>query len=287
LLFRVQRRNRQLALAEERQRARGELAREQKRADTESERLKSEFFGIVSHELRTPLTSIVGYVDLLKEQDREQLTEEGQGRLDVVHRNAGRLDRLVQDLLMLTQLEAGTFSIDPGEVEVCRLAHDLEPEARLMAELADVKFSIACGEVPIFGGDPSRLAQVLDNLISNAIKFTPKGGRVAVKIAPEGDRCMLEVSDTGVGIEAADRGQLFRRFYRGEVVPPGKMPGAGLGLAIVEAIVEAHGGEVVVESEPGQGSTFRVFIPMKSVPPPSTGEDAAEKGDAVRLKLPV
>jgi signal transduction histidine kinase len=265
-LSRVHTRNRQLALAEQRQRARAELAREQQRADGEAERLKSEFFGIVSHELRTPLTSIMGYVDLLRERDRDQLSEDGQGRLEVVHRNAGRLDRLVQDLLMLTQLEAGTFGIELGEVDMCELARNCEPEARLMAELAGIEFSIDCQQVPVFGGDARRISQVLDNLISNAIKFTPKGGRVGVRIAAEGECCVLEVSDNGVGIEEKDRAQLFKRFYRGEAVPAGKVPGAGLGLAITQAIVDSHGGKIAVDSAPGRGSTFRVFIPARPVP---------------------
>jgi signal transduction histidine kinase len=266
VLIRVYTRNRQLALAEQAQRARAELAQEQQRANAEAERLKSEFFGIVSHELRTPLTSITGYVELLQELDRAELTESGQGRLEVVHRNARRLDRLVQDLLMLTQLEAGTFSIDPGEVDVCKLARELEPEAMLMAEVADVTLSVECDGIPVFKGDSTRIAQVLDNLISNAIKFTPKGGRVGVRIHPEGERCVVEVSDTGVGIDAKDLKQLFKRFYRGVAIPAGKMPGAGLGLAIVEAIVQAHEGEIAVESKPGQGATFRVYLPL--TPPP-------------------
>jgi signal transduction histidine kinase len=266
LLSRVHRRKRQLDLAEQDQRARAELAGEQTRADAEAERLKSEFFGIVSHELRTPLTSIVGYVDLLMERDHDELSEGARGRLDVVHRNARRLDRLVQDLLMMTQLEAGTFDIEPGEVDVRELARNCEPEARLMAEVADIRFSIDCEEIPVFAGDSHRIAQVLDNLISNAVKFTPAGGKVGVRIAAEDGRCMLEVSDTGAGIEEKDLAQLFKRFYRGEAAPTGKVPGAGLGLAIIEAIVELHGGEVVVDSEPGRGSTFRVFLPMTPVP---------------------
>jgi protein-histidine pros-kinase len=236
---------------------------QRKRAEAEAEGLKSEFFALVSHELRTPLTSILGYVDVLSEQDRDHLSEAGQDFLCVIKRNSLRLDRLVQDLLMVTQVEAGSFAIDVSEVDVAELASNLEAEIGPTALSAGVSLSFSVDPMPPFQGDPTRLTQVLDNFISNAIKFTPEGGQVEVAIRDEEGSCVIEVADTGVGIEKDEVDRLFDRFYRSRSAGENQVRGVGLGLAIAKAIVESHGGTVEVESEPGHGSTFRARLPIK------------------------
>jgi protein-histidine pros-kinase len=246
----------------------------QRKADeAEADRLKSEFFGLVSHELRTPLTSIQGYSELLADRERSRVSEAGRGFLDVIVRNARRLDRLVQDLLLVTQVEAGTFGIDVGEVDPEKLARHCEEEATPVAESEGVTLSVAAEPLPHFAGDQDRLAQVLDNLVSNAIKFSSRGGRVEVVIGAHRGECMIEVSDTGIGIPAEQIPLLFDRFFRS--ASDGQVQGIGLGLAITKAIVERHWGRIKVLSEPGIGSTFRVMIPMGPAPAAQPGPETA------------
>jgi signal transduction histidine kinase len=261
LLLRVAERSRRLSLAERETRAQIELARERE----ETERLKGEFFALVSHELRTPLTSILGYVEMLAEQESERLSDGGRKFLDVVSRNADRLDGLVQDLLMVAQIEAGTFGVELGEVDIAELARHCEQEHGPIAEAAGVELVVNSEELPPFGGDSRRIGQVLDNLVSNAIKFTPEGGRVEVSVREGGGRCAIEVADTGAGIDAEEVEQLFNRFYRSRSADRDQVKGAGLGLAIAKAIVDAHGGAIGVESAPGVGSKFHVSLPTRPV----------------------
>jgi protein-histidine pros-kinase len=238
---------------------------ERKQAAAETERLKSEFFGLVSHELRTPLTSIEGYADLLLEQEAQHLSEDGRGFLQVISRNTRRLDRLVQDLLLVTQVEAGTFEILVGKVEAAELARECELEAKARAEQADIELTVSAEHVPPFAGDHDRLAQVLDNFVSNAIKFTPPGGHIEVRVHSQGEACVIEVSDSGVGIPSEEVPHLFDRFYRSQSAGDAHIQGVGLGLAITKAIVDQHEGTIEVLSEPGAGSTFRVRVPLEPI----------------------
>jgi signal transduction histidine kinase len=260
LLFRIVERNRRLAIAEREARAQIELGHER----AETERLKGEFFALVSHELRTPLTSILGYIELITEREGEQMSDSGRRSLQVVSRNADRLDALVQDLLMVAQIEAGTFGIEPGEVDIGELAAHCREEQGPVAAARGIALSVSAEDLPPFAGDPRRLSQVLDNLVSNAIKFTPDGGNVGVSIADVNGACVIEVADTGAGIEPDDMAQLFNRFYRTRSADREQVKGAGLGLAIVKAIVDAHDGEISAESS-REGSVFRVSIPMPAI----------------------
>jgi two-component system phosphate regulon sensor histidine kinase PhoR len=250
---------------------------ERKRAEAEADRLKSEFFALVSHELRTPLTSIVGYVDLLREREGERLSSPAQEFLGVIERNTKRLDDLVQDVLLVAQIEAGTFAVEIGEMRISEVASLCEPEAKLAAAAAGVELTCDVQDLPPFAGDAKRLGQVLSNLASNAIKFTPPGGRVHVRIASMDGSCLIEVSDTGVGIEPADMTKLFDRFYRSKAAEGSQVKGTGLGLSIVKTIVEAHGGTIDVESTPGKGSTFRVLLPMKPRVESNHGQEATAR----------
>ena len=235
-------------------------------ARREAERMKEEFSALVSHELRTPLTSIIGNLELLNDEaERDADDPAAQQRirfLNVVDRNARRLLRLVGDLLFVAQVEAGKLSLEQGDVDLESVAKDSVEAAAPRAREAHVELVLDSERVPLVRGDRDRLAQALDNLVSNAIKFTPEGGHVVVRLLREGDRAVLEVSDTGIGISQADLERLFQRFFRTQRATSAAIPGFGLGLTIAQAIVHAHDGQISVQSLDGQGTTFRIELPL-------------------------
>lgn len=226
----------------------------------EGERLKDEFFALVSHELRTPLTSIIGYLELVLD-DEEELADEARRFLEVVERNAKRLLRLVGDMLFVAQVEAGRLSLESSAVDLDKVAAESVEAARPAAERAGVSLTLTAEPVRPILGDRDRLGQMLDNLISNALKFTSDDGHVDVRMASAEDRAIVEVSDTGMGIPDAEQQQLFERFFRASSATSNAVPGAGLGLTIVKTIVEAHGGTVGLTSREGEGTIVRVELP--------------------------
>jgi signal transduction histidine kinase len=256
---------RSLALAhdarKEAEAARRALSEQNKRL-RELDRLKDEFLSLVSHELRTPLTSIRGYLDLVLDGEAGELNPEQRRFLDAVERNSGRLLRLVGDLLFVAQADAGRLSLERGSVDLSELAAHCVEEAAPAATEKSVSLVLLAEPVPSLVGDRGRLAQVLDNLVSNALKFTPEGGSVQVRTRAGGNQVVLEVEDSGIGIPAADQPRLFERFFRSAVAEDQAIPGTGLGLAIVKAIVEAHSGEISISSREGVGTTFRVELPL-------------------------
>jgi signal transduction histidine kinase len=249
--------------------------------ERQAELVKDEFFALVSHELRTPLTSIVGYVELVLDDDSNTLDPEHRQYLDVVERNAGRLLRLVGDLLFVAQVEAGTLALNPGLVDLGQLVREAVEAARPRAEDSEITLVADVDPVPTCPGDGDRIGQVLDNLTTNALKFTPEGGRVEVRLRTHGSSAVIEVADTGLGISATEQRQLFDRFFRATAATTHAIPGVGLGLTIVKAIVEAHAGQVTVESAEGVGTTFRVELPLGPwAPAPQTPDGAQAEGGA-------
>jgi signal transduction histidine kinase len=230
----------------------------------EGERLKDEFFALVSHELRTPLTSIIGYLELVLD-DEERLSDDARRFLEVVERNAKRLLRLVGDMLFVAQVEAGRLSLESVDVDLDKVAAESVEAARPAAQRAGVTLTLTPASVATIRGDRDRLGQMLDNLISNALKFTPDGGSVGVVLEDRGDRAAVRVSDTGMGIPDAEQQRLFERFFRASSATSRAVPGAGLGLTIVKTIVEAHGGTVSLTSRENEGTTVRVELPYERI----------------------
>lgn len=227
-------------------------------------RVKDEFVASVSHELRTPLTSIVGYVDLLRERD--DLHPEQAGQLDVVARNTDRLRRLVADLLHTAQVDDGPLHVVRTPTDLSGVVRDSVEAASPAAKAKSIELRTNIPDTLEVCVDAQRIAQVVDNLVSNAIKYTPDGGTVEVVLGPDADRFELCVADTGIGIEAVDRERLFTRFFRARHAEEHSVQGVGLGLSITKSIVEGHGGRIEVESEVGRGSVFRVRIPRDADP---------------------
>ena len=223
------------------------------------DRLKDEFVALVSHELRTPLTSIRGYLELMSED--ENLTEEQQRFLETIERNAQRLERVVGDLLFCAQVEAGKLTLESGNVDVNVIVEEAVHAAQPSAAAKAVALTAELAELPVIQGDRARLAQVLDNFISNAVKFTPTGGAISVTTCALPGEIEITVADTGMGIPAHELPQLFQRFFRAERATASAIPGTGLGLAIAKAIVAGHGGRIRVDSEVGAGTTFRIILP--------------------------
>jgi len=237
------------------------LLTEQNTRLRELDLMKDEFVSLVSHELRTPLTSIRGYLELLLEEGGN-LSLEQQRFLGVVDRNSERLLDLVGDLLFLAQVDAGKLTIERENVDFEQIVQDSVETLRPIAESRRIELVTSITPVPHLVGDRARLAQVLDNLLSNALKFTSEGGRVSVSLHVDGERAVVEVRDNGVGIPRAEQNRLFERFFRSSRATENAIPGTGLGLAITKAIAERHGGRISVESEEDVGTSVRVDLPL-------------------------
>ncbi|MDR6970062.1 ATP-binding protein [Leifsonia shinshuensis] len=231
-------------------------------------RLKDEFVGLISHELRTPLSSILGYLELMRDDEESPLSEEQQQYLSVAERNAHRLLRLVGDLLFTAQVESGRFPLDLKDVELGGVVSASVESARPVAANSGVTLVGDVPESPVeLRADPLRLGQAVDNLISNAVKFTPSGGTVTVSLRCEGEQAVIAVTDTGIGIPAVELSQLSQRFFRASTATRNAVPGVGLGLSITKAIVTAHGGRLDIASEEGVGTSISIVLPVETPRP--------------------
>jgi len=253
------------------------LLTQQNKRLMELDLMKDEFVSLVSHELRTPLTSIRGYLELLLE-DGGNLSPEQERFLGVVDRNSERLLHLVGDLLFLAQVDAGKLTIEREDVEFEQVVQDSVETLRPIAEARRIELVTSITPVRRLVGDRARLAQVLDNLLSNALKFTPEGGRVSVALRADGDRAIVEVEDNGVGIPRGEQNRLFERFFRSSRATENAIPGTGLGLAITKAIAERHEGRISVESEEDVGTSVRLELPLATAD--------SEAAEALELAAP-
>jgi GAF domain-containing protein/anti-sigma regulatory factor (Ser/Thr protein kinase) len=235
----------------------------------EVDRLKDELVQNVSHELRTPLTFIKGYVELLLEEDMGPLNEAQRESLAIVADKTNALTRLVSDIIYLQQVEWESLQFTQQDMrEMARLALQSCEVAAVTAGIT-LRLEAETGQPPI-PVDRDRINQVFDNLLGNAIKFSPRGGTISVEVKDEGEMIQLSVLDTGVGIPSDKLDRVFDRFYQVDGSATRRFGGAGLGLAIVRRIVEAHGGRIWVESEEGKGSAFRFTLPKTQASRPST-----------------
>ena len=236
-------------------------------ARREAERMKDEFSALVSHELRTPLTSIIGYLELAARRRRQRRRRPAGAAARAVPRGrrpqraSGSCGSSATCCSSPRSRPASSASTRPTSTSARSPARASRPRRRGRATAASSS-TLEAEAAPVVRGDRDRLAQALDNLVSNAIKFTPAGGRVGVRLACEYDRAVLEVTDTGIGISQADLEQLFQRFFRTQRATTAAIPGVGLGLTIAQAIVHGHDGQISVQSRDGEGTTFRIELPL-------------------------
>lgn len=232
----------------------------------ELHRLKTEFVQNVSHELRTPLTFIKSYVQLILEGAMGEINADLSGALTIVDQRTDAVIRLVNDVISLEQMEMGKFEFQP--VSLAEVAAQSVEAAAMTARKFNINIELqAVDDLPLVQADPGRLGQVFDNLLGNAIKFSPAGKSITVQVLREGNFVRADVEDQGIGIPADKLDQIFDRFYQVDGSTTRRYSGTGLGLAIVKTIVESHGGQVIVESEVGVGSTFSIILPI----PPQVG----------------
>ena len=232
----------------------------------EVDRMKTEFISTVSHELRTPLTSIKGSLSLLLDGSTP-LDEEVTDLLEVAKRNADRLVRLVNDILDISKIEAGRLELDLQPIAVARLCHDSVAGIDGFAKKVGVGVRTeVAADLPLVAGDQDRIVQVLTNLLSNALKFSPRGEQVLLRAERVVDSVRFEVRDRGPGIPTEFRSKLFTQFAQSDRLKR-ETEGTGLGLAICRALVLKHSGEIWVESEPGKGASFFFTLPAVDAPP--------------------
>ena len=229
----------------------------------ELDRLKDDFVATVSHELRTPLTSMMGFLQMIREGEAGDLTPEQDRFLSIVYRSSERLQRLVGDLLFVARLDASGIQLQPQAVRVSEVMREALESVAATARSRELELVEDIRDVPPIEADRERLSQLLGNLLSNAMKFTPAGGTVTARTFSENGSVVAEIQDTGIGIPAAEQERLFQRFFRSSTATAQAIPGTGLGLVISKAIAESHGGTITVRSEPGDGTCFRVELPIE------------------------
>lgn len=229
----------------------------------EAQEMKSTFVSVISHELKTPVALIKGYAGTLRREDARWDTKTIQQSLAVIEEEADRLTELIENLLAASKLQAdGMRLTNVGDVNLAAIA--ASSAERFQTQTKNHKLIVDFSEdFPIIQGDETRLRQVIDNLINNAIKYSPKGGEVRITGRFGENTVTLEVSDQGVGLAADEQERIFERFYRVDDALSRKTQGTGLGLYLARAVVEAHGGHIAVESQPGKGSTFRITLPRE------------------------
>ncbi|MFN8632034.1 MAG: ATP-binding protein [Chloroflexota bacterium] len=233
--------------------------------------IRTEFIDNLSHELRTPISTVT----LLAETAALEAAADGvpdrlRDRIAKIEVETGHLAQMVAEILDLARIEGGSPIVAEDDVDLSRLAEASADRLRLFAERNGVRISVDGDPMaPIVRGDEQRIGQVFVNLVHNAVKFSPHGGEVTVRVRPDGDGARVEVVDHGIGIKRDDRPRVFERFYKADRARV-RGGGTGLGLAISRHIVAAHGGTIGVESEEGRGSTFWFVLPLR--PPVAAGD---------------
>jgi PAS domain S-box-containing protein len=231
----------------------------------QAEEVRERFLSNITHELRTPLTSIEGYSDLLLSGKIGELNVKHRKCVEVIAEDSDRLRGLIDNTLDLMAMDAGRFDMDISEVSIPRIVDDIIFSLKIELEKKGITlFRKLPPNLGLVKGDAGKLQQLFSNLLMNAIKFTPEGGRIEVRSESDDEFTVIEVSDTGIGISSEDLPNVFDRFYQADSSSTKKLRGIGLGLAICREIVEAHGGEIEAESHIGKGSVFRVTLPSNT-----------------------
>jgi len=229
----------------------------------ELERLKSDFVAVVSHELRTPLAVVIGNLELLSDDRYWKLEPQQAKFLTAASTNSNRLLHLINDILDFSKLENASLPMTRSPNELGEVIRQAAENLRRLFEEREINLDISIADdLPLAEIDEQRIAQVLTNLISNAIKFSPAGAPVEVSVSHDGTVATVRVRDRGEGIRREDMPKLFKKFSQLDSKSTRKAGGTGLGLAISRGLIEAHGGKIWAESEPGQGSTFVFTLPL-------------------------
>jgi len=232
----------------------------------ELEQMKSDFLSVVSHELRTPLHSIKGFVDIILMGKTGEINALQRDFLGTVKDSTSSLQRLIEDLLEFSRMEAGQIQLKPADISLHGVAEKVVEQLRPLAQEGELALANEIPQdVPLVEADAMRIEQVLTNLVSNAIKFTPAKGAITIAAVDLGERVQVSVRDTGIGIPEDEQKNVFERFYQVDSSATRSYRGAGLGLTICKFIVEYHHGEIWVESKEGEGSTF-YFALLKELP---------------------
>ena len=242
---------------------------------------KGRFFANISHELRTPLTLLLAPLESMLHRFNRSLDQDTRELLATMHSNGMRLLKLINDLLDLVRLESGVIVIKPEPLEVAQFVKGLASSARQVADDKRLRFETYVD--PAIGtvlADRDKLEKIVLNLVFNALKFTPAGGRVDLRAEKQGEELVLIVKDSGMGISAKNLQNVFSRFWQADDSSRRKFQGVGIGLALVKELTNAHGGDVSVQSEEGQGTTFTVRLPYKKAEPVQvTGDEGQVAGD--------
>jgi signal transduction histidine kinase len=224
--------------------------------------MKDEFISNVSHELKTPLISIKGYGELLRDEKIGNLSEKQKAGLETIVRNADRLTRLINSMMFMTSLHAGKIEFHFEPVDLNEIFSICESDFKSMLEHKQIIFEKSIGEVSSVWGEKDRIIEVISNLLDNAIKFTPSGGRVSIKASDEEKNVHIRVSDNGIGITPDIIPKLFQRFYQADASSTRKYGGIGIGLYITKNIIDAFNGKIWIESEVGKGTNVHVLLPV-------------------------
>ena len=233
---------------------------------------RSAFLASASHDLRTPLTSILGYIEMLADDEAGLAGPDHARMLDAVDRNVRRLKTMIEDMLTISKIELGAFTSRLNPVDLSGLVAAAADVIRPSAQASGISFAVNCPDRELLvAGDAEQLDRMMVNLLSNAVKYTPRGGSVALAMLRAGDSAELTVTDTGIGIPEKDQGALFTRFFRASNAIDSAIPGSGLGLSIVRTIVSNHHGNVSIESARDRGTTVTVRIPLLGPAPPKSG----------------
>jgi signal transduction histidine kinase len=226
------------------------------------DRSKNEYLALIGHELRTPLTSISAYTELLREADEKILVSDGPRLIEVIERNANQLRYIINELMELSALEAGHADVQLAPMDLAEVVRDSLAKARAAVHGADLAIEDELPDELVLPGDRKRLRQVVDNVLGNAVKYSPDGGRIGVTLRTTGRAAELAVSDTGLGVSTDEREKMFTGLYRTSRARDKAIPGTGLGMTLSRAVVSRHHGSIELVDHEGPGTTVLMRLPM-------------------------